>query len=135
LLGTRGTFPTFSIKRGRGACWGSEMGLGKVTGFQLFTRIYIQPTNKLVSSLSRAPLVLRQAMGDSKLTKLTTTHTQGKPPPSPIYYTLQLSRRATSKWLFVSLGVPKFQQLGLGTLRAHNFLCKLPIAMKSEEKL
>jgi hypothetical protein len=60
------------------------MGLGKVMGFQLLTRIYIQPTNKLVSSLSGTPLVLGQATGDSGLTKLTTTRTQRKAPPSPI---------------------------------------------------
>jgi hypothetical protein len=83
-----GTLPTLNTKRGRGAHWSSEMGLGRMTSYQLLTRICIQPTNKLVSSLSGAPLVLGQATGDSGLTRLTTARIWGKPPPSPIYYTM-----------------------------------------------
>ncbi len=43
----------------------------------LLTRTCIKPTNKLVSSLSGAPLVQRQATGNSGLTRLTTTRTLG----------------------------------------------------------
>ncbi len=43
----------------------------------LLTRMCIKPTNKLVSSLSRTPLVLGQVMGDSRLTRFTTARTWG----------------------------------------------------------
>jgi hypothetical protein len=34
-------------------------------------------------------------------TRLTTAQTWGKPPPSPLWYTLHLSKGPTFKWLFV----------------------------------
>ncbi len=52
-----------------------------------------------------ALLVLRRITGKLRLTKLTTARTWGKPPPSPLYYTLCLSTRPTSKWHFVP-GLP-----------------------------
>jgi hypothetical protein len=115
------------------------MGLGRVTSFQLLTQICIQPTNKLVSSLSGAPLVLGQATGDSGFTRLITAWTRGKQPPSPILYTLQLSTGAISKWLFV-LGLPNGSLEILttrtpATLKAHNFLCRPLITMRYEAKL
>jgi hypothetical protein len=76
---------THSTKRGvEGACWSSGMRLERVTSFWLLIQICIQLTNKLVSSLYGAPLVLGQATGDSGFTKLTTARIRGKPPPSPI---------------------------------------------------
>ncbi len=43
------------------------------------------------------PLVLGQATGNSGLTRLTTTQTRGKPPPSPIQYSLRYSTTPTSE--------------------------------------
>ncbi len=72
-------------------------------------------------------------------TKLTTSRTWGKPPPSPLYYTLRLSTGVTSKWLFVPrlpLGSSKIPTTKTPTtLGAHNFLCRPLIAMRSKAKL
>ncbi len=54
----------------------------------------------------------RTSHGQHGHTRLTTARTWGKPPPSPLQYTLWLSTKATSKWLFV-LGVSKLAKLGL----------------------
>jgi hypothetical protein len=83
LWGLEGTLPALSTKRGRGACWSSEMGLGR--GQALVTHLNLhQTTNNLVSSHSGTPLVLGQAAGNSGFTRLTTAQTRAKPPPSPI---------------------------------------------------
>jgi hypothetical protein len=136
LRKTWGTFSVFSIRRGRGACWSSEMGLGKVTNYSL-TRTCIQPTNKLVSSHSRAPLVLGQATSNSSgLTWLTTAQIWGKPPPSPhIVYSMPLR----AEWLFVP-GLPRSRPKTVpvwtpGTLHDHNSLLKPLIGMRFEAKL
>ncbi len=72
-------------------------------------------------------------------TRLITARTWGKPPPSPLYYTLQFFMVATSKWLFVlglPNGSPEIPIVGtLAILRAHNFLCISLIVMRFEEKL
>jgi hypothetical protein len=75
----------------------------------------------------------------SEFIRLTTAQTWGKPPPSPLYYTLCLSTRSTSKWHFVAglpNGSPEIPKVGtFATLGAHNFMCKPPIAMRSKAKL
>jgi hypothetical protein len=62
-----------------------------------------------------------------------------KPPPSPLYYTMCLSTRPTSKWHFVpglSSGSPKIAKVGTPmTLGLHNFACRPPIKMRSTAKL
>jgi hypothetical protein len=88
LWRTQGMFPALSTRRGRRACWSFEMGLGRVTSFTYL----LKPAsnyNKLVNSIFGAPLVLRQISGNPRLTRLTTARTWGKPPPSPIYYSLR----------------------------------------------
>jgi hypothetical protein len=72
--------PALSTRRGRGACWGSGIRLGRGTSYSL-TWTCIKPINKLVSSHFGTPLVLGHALGN---TGLTTARTRGKPPPSPI---------------------------------------------------
>jgi hypothetical protein len=60
--------------------------------------------------------VLGQTTGNFGLIRLTTARTRGKPPPSPIYYTMHLSTKATSKWFFVlglSKGSPETARVGL----------------------
>jgi hypothetical protein len=73
------------------------------------------------------------------LTRFTTVRTWGKPPPSPLYYTLCLSMRPTSKWHFVPRlpnGSHKISKVGTPmTLGPHNIVCKPPIEMRSEAKL
>jgi hypothetical protein len=51
---------THSTRRGRGACWSSEIRTKKSDKLYLLTRTCINPTNKLVSSFSGTPLVLGQ---------------------------------------------------------------------------
>jgi hypothetical protein len=45
-------------------------------------------------------------MGNSGLIWLTTARTRGKPPPSPIYYSLHYSAAPTSQWYFFP-GLPR----------------------------
>ncbi len=129
--------PTLNIRKGRGACGSSGMGLKGVTSYSL-TRTCIKPINKLVNSLSGTPLVLKQTTGNSRLTRLTTARIQGKPPPSPIQYTLCLSAAPASKWLFVPR-LPRSPKTipvwTLGTLRDQNSLFRPLIRMKSQENL
>ncbi len=73
------------------------------------------------------------------LIRFATARTWGKPPPSPLQYTLCLSTRPTSKWLFV-LGLPsgslEITKVGTSkTLGPHNFVCRPPIEMRHETKL
>jgi hypothetical protein len=46
LFGTRGTLLVLSTKRGTGACWSSEMGLGRGTSFSYLPELASnQPTS------------------------------------------------------------------------------------------
>ncbi len=79
-----------------------------------------------------------QTTGKHRLTKLTTAQTWGKPPPSPLQYTMCLATRPAPKCHFV-LGLPSGSLEILttwtpSTLGAHNFACRPPIKMKFEEK-
>jgi hypothetical protein len=78
-------------------------------------------------------------MGKHKLIRLTKAQTSGKPPPSPLYYTLCLATRLTPKCHFV-VGLPNgsIEIPEAGTfviLGPHNFLQKPLIEMKFEAKL
>jgi len=72
-------------------------------------------------------------------TRFTTARTWGKPPPSPLWYTLWLLMGPISKWLFVPelpSGSPEIAILGtLATLGPHNFASKPLMEMRSEVKL
>jgi hypothetical protein len=67
--------------------------------------------------------VLKQATGNSRLTRLTTARTRGKPPPSPIYYTLHHSRENGIQMDFCpgtpisKMGVSKSPRLEVPQLR------------------
>ncbi len=130
----RGGIGTCSLTRstrggrggGEGACWSFEIRTKKSDKHYLLIQTYIKPTNKSISSLSRAPLALGQATGNSGLTRLTTAQTRGKPPPSPIQYALRLSTTPASKWLLSrdsQGGVPKLSQFGLLPLCELIILC------------
>jgi hypothetical protein len=82
----------------------------------LLTRTCIKLTNKLVSPLSRTPLVLRQATGNFGLTILTTTRTWGKhhlPPYSILYTTLQEWHPNGFLFRDSQVGVPKSPSMGV----------------------
>ncbi len=87
----------------------------------------------------RALLVLGRATGKFELTRFTTARTWGKPPPSPLYYTLCLATGPAPKCHFVSRlpsGSPEIPTIRTpATLGVHNFACKPPIEMRSEAKL
>ncbi len=82
---------------------------------------------------------VRTSHGQPQTHKLTTAQTRGKPPPSPLQYSLQLFTGATSKWHFVPRlprGSPEIPTIrSPPTLGAHNFTCKPPITMRSKIKL
>jgi len=78
-------------------------------------------------------------MGDFGLTRLTTARTRGKPPPSPIYYSLCISATPTSEWLFL-LGLPRRSLETISvwtprTLQGHNSLLIPLIGMRSKANL
>jgi len=101
-------------------------GTRKSDKIYLFTRTCIKPTNKLVSSLSRAPLVLGQATGNFGLTWLTTAWTRGKPPPSPISILCTFLRHLHPNGFLPrdsQGGVPKLSQFELPGLCEVIILC------------
>jgi hypothetical protein len=128
-----------TLKKSRGVCWSSGMGLGRETNS--FTHSHKLAPNQQISWLTqvRAPLVLGWVTGNLRLTRLTTAQIWGKPWPSPIYYTLHLPVRVAFKWLFVpglSSESPEIVKVRtFATLQVHNFLCKPLIRMRSKPKL
>jgi len=80
-----------------------------------------------------------QVTSKHKLTKLTMARTWGKPPPSPLYYTLCLTMGRAPKCHFVpkfQSGSPKITKIRtFTTLGARNFVCKPLIKMRSQVKL
>ncbi len=82
---------------------------------------------------------VKTSHGQFELTRFTMAQTWGKPPPSPLQYSLYLSMGATSKWLFVPglpSGSPEIPIVKTpATLKAHNFVCRPPIVMKSKANL
>ncbi len=89
--------------------------------------------------LGRTTGKLGRTTGKLGLTRFTTAQNSGKPPTSPLYYTLCLATIPTSKCHFVS-GFPSGSPEILtprtpATLGVHNFACKAPIEMRSKAKL
>ncbi len=129
---------SFQHQKGQRGVLKLRDGIKKSDKLQLLTRTCIKPTNKLVSSLSGTPLMLRQTT-NSRLTKLTTAWTQGKPPPSPIQYSLRFSVAPTFKWFFVPGFPRKNPEIVLvwtpKTLRDHNSLVKPLIRIRSTANL
>ncbi len=63
--------------------------------------------------------MLGRATGKFELTRFTTARTWGKPPPSPLYYTLCLATGPHPNVILSrdsQVGVPKFPQFGLPRL-------------------
>jgi hypothetical protein len=97
--------------RGRRACWSSRMGLGRIDKLLTHTGLHTTHTKWLVHSWST--FGARTSHEQHGHTRLTMARTWGKPPPSPLYYTLCLSTGPASKWLFFPGRVPKSRQRGL----------------------
>jgi hypothetical protein len=84
-------------------------------------------------------LMLGWATGKLGLMRLIIARDLGKPPPSPLQYSLCLATGLAPKWDFV-LGFPneslKIPKVGiLGTLGAHNFVWKPSTKMRFDAKL
>ncbi len=123
--------------RGRGACWSSKMGLGRIDKL-IHSHGPAHNPHKVVSA-KLEHLWCQDSHGQHGHTKLTTARTWGKPPPSLLQYSLQRSAETTSKWLFfpgLSAGSPEIPPCGtLGTLEPHNFASRPRIEMRSKTKL
>jgi hypothetical protein len=105
---------------------------------QLLTQICInQTTSWLMRNCNT--LVHGRTTGKHRLIILTTTWTWGKPPPSPLHYSLCLAMGPTPKCHFVPglpSGSPEIPKIGtLATLDAHNFVWKPSIEVRSKTKL
>ncbi len=119
LFGTQGTLLALNIKRGQRGMLKLQDGTRKRDKLQLLTQTCIKPTNKLVSSFSRAPLVLGQAMGNLELTRLTTTRARGKPSPSLIQYSCFV--RGTYIRMAFCPGTPKEESRNCPDLDSQDF--------------
>ncbi len=88
---------------------------------------------------SWSTLVHERTTSKHRLTKLTMAPTWGKPPTSPLYYTLCLATGLAPKCHFVQglpSGSPKILKVGTpATLKAHNFVCIPLIEMRFKAKL
>ncbi len=67
----------------RGHARASGWGLGRLTSKSIIHTNLHKPNNKLVNVQVGTPLVQGRATGEHQFTRLTTTRTWGKPPPSP----------------------------------------------------
>ncbi len=130
---SRGTLPNSQHFEGRGACWSSGMGLGRVDKLHSLTRACTQPTQG-GQCIVGTPLVLRQATGN--------TDTQDSPRPGlggshhlPPYIILCGWPRSLHPNGFSLSGLPsgslEIPPTGtLATLEPHNFVIKPPIEMR-----
>ncbi len=135
---SRGTLPGsqhFGRVKGRARApgWDQE----ELTSFT-YSHGCAQNQHKVVSA-SWSTFGARTNHGQFRLTRLTTAWTWGKPPLSPLQYTLRLSMKPTSKWHFVPgfpSGSPETAKIGTHVaLGAHNFACRPWIEMRAKEKL
>ncbi len=92
--------------RGRRACWSSGMGLGRIDKL-IHSHGPAHNPHKVVSA-QLEHLWCWDSHRQHGHTRLTTARTWGKPPPSPLQYSLRRSAETTSKWLFFPglLGLP-----------------------------
>ncbi len=126
--------------RGRGACWSSGMGLGRIDKL-IHSHGPAHNPHKVVSA-QLEHLWCWDSHRQHGHTRLTTARTWGKPPPSPLQYSLQRSAETTSKWLFfpglpgLPTGSPEIPPYGTPwTLKPHNFTSRPQIEVRSEAKL
>ncbi len=134
---------THNISRVKGHNGASRWDQEDLQAIQLLTRAY---TNRTTSWLMHNWNTLVHGRTTSKhgLTRLTTTQTWGKPPPSPLSIFCAWPRNQHPNVILSwdsQMGILKFPKLGLMipatpvTSGAHNFVCKPPIEMRSQSKL
>ncbi len=123
--------------RGRGACWSFRMGLRRIDKL-IHSHGPAHNPHKVVSA-QLEHLWCQDNHGQHGHTRLTTARTWGKPPPSPLQYSLRRSAETTSKWLFfpglpgLPAGSPEIPSCGTpGTLEPHNFASRPRIEVRSE---
>ncbi len=119
------------------------MGLGRLTS-NLITHTGLHKLNNQLVSEQLQHFGARTNHGQTQIHKTHHDLDLGKPPPSPLQYTLCLAIGLALKCHFVPRlpsGSPKIpivrstQVAGVPTLGAHNFVCKPPIKIRSEENL
>jgi len=86
--------------RGRGACWSSGMGLRRIDKLHSLTHAHTTHIKWLVHSWSS--FGARTSHGQHGHTRLTTTRTLGKPPPSPLIVYFGPLHRAYIQMAFLS---------------------------------
>ncbi len=124
---------------GQRVCQSFGMGTRMNDKLVNYSHILTQTKQQIVQCIVGTFLMHERAMSKYRPTRLTTTQTWGKPPPSPLQYFLCLATGPTPKCHFVprlsrwSLAIPKIGTFA--TLEAHNFVCKPPIEMKSKTKV
>ncbi len=131
-------FPSLQHFEGVEGRAGAQDGTRKSDKHQLFTWTCTKPT-KGDQCIVEALWVLKRTTGNLDSQDSPRPKLWGKPPPSPLQYTLCLSTKATSKCLFV-LGLPigSFEIVKVGTpatFGPHNFVCRPPTEMRSKTKL
>jgi len=85
--------------KGRGACWSSGMGLGRVDKLHSLTWAYTQLTRSGLCIVG-TPLVLGRTTGNRNTLDSPQPELGGSHHLPPLYYTLWLATEPTSKWLF-----------------------------------
>jgi len=131
--------PASSTKGGwEGCAESSGIRLGRGTTIWLFGPAS-KPTTSWLGHFQKHSWCVGTSHGQHGLTWLTMTWTRGKPPPSPIYYSLHCFSAPASKWLLFP-GLPRrspktVSVWTLGTLGAHNSQLKPWIGMRSEANL
>jgi hypothetical protein len=120
---------------GRMACWNFGMGTKKSDKQVNYSHWPAQTKQQVGYCIVGAFLVHKQTTSKRGFTKLITTQTWGKSPPSPLLYSLCLATMPGPKCHFV-LGLPswslEFFLIGtLATLEAYNFVFQPSIEVRS----
>jgi hypothetical protein len=119
-LGARGTFPTLNTRRGRGACWGSGIRLGRGTSY-LVSRSCIQNQPQVNLNSFCTLWVLGQATGNSNSFDSPRPGLAGSHHLPPYIILCSSTRRLHPNGSFSrdsQSGVPKLSQFGLPGLWA-----------------
>ncbi len=134
--------PGSQHSRGKRVCWSFRMGTKMNNKRVKYSHGPTQIKQQLGQCIAGTFLVHGLIIGKHKFTKLTrliTDWTWGKPPPSPLQYTLCLATGPTPKCHFVPRlpsGSSEIPKIGTRTtLEAHNIVCKPPIEVTFKSKL
>ncbi len=124
---------------GRRACQSSGIRIKKIDKQVNYSHEPAKTKQQVGQCIVGALLVHGQATGKHRLTKFTTARTWGKPPPSPLQYTLCLATGPAPKYHFVPRlpsGSLEILKIGILTiLETHNLVFRPLIEMKFKAKL